>query len=466
MIDFTNANGALFGILGKAGAVVANLTSHQNTQYTALTSSTTGINGQLTAEPDVQAVLGQGYLGMLASLGGSTGPLMQTLAAAVVNRIVYRDNPRLNQTLSSQETLNSLREVIRQMRVQSASVRACTVTSTPGTFTGRGNGVLVTSVKRPVDGLTLENTFSEYVNVICQADSFVGGATEGNETLSVTGGGGVVGVFDWNWPGGSGCQIEIQAADGSADNGSGNYLTNSGFDAFTGGIPDDWDVVIGTAGTDFQQNTGITYDGVSSLQFIGDGSTLVALWQEFGDSTDGTAASLSPLAQYALNGFLKRDGVAPGAGVMRFSLVDGNGVVIKDAAGVDNSFTVDLTALATDWAAYNGVFRTPRVLPGTYYLKVELTTALTSGRSVFLDRVALTPMAQCYVSGPYLACFSGNSAFAQDDLARITNTNGRGSGGTLNTWQSLLARLYPEVIQFELLFPSAASPSVLDSWIA
>lgn len=469
MLDFGSSTGALFPRLGKLGAVIANLRSNQNTQYTAMTSQATGIVGQLNGEPDVQAIVGQGYLGALSSLGGSVGSLMQSAAAAVVNRMVYRDNPRVAQTLTSADTLASLQEIIRQMKAQGATVRAQTVTATVtdfGTATGT-RAVLNCSTKRPYDGATLENAYSETVNVRCTADSYTGGATEGNEQLTLYGAGQQTDPFAFDWPQGSGQQTQINAIDGAVSNGSNNLLTNSGWDAWTSGIPDNWELVTGTAGTDFVQDTGVVFGGDASIRIVGDGATLTEWRQLFNDSTAGSSDTLAPLSQYSFCAWLQRDGIPSGAGTLEISLEDENGNTVADAAGVSNAFTVDLTALPTLFAPYKGVFRTPLVLPTSIYLRFRLTVALDAGREIWIDKAGLGSMVQLYTSGPFFASHSGSTPLQANDVAQVSISNGRGAAGTLDTWQTLFGRLFPnEVYSNELLLPSAASPSISDSLIA
>lgn len=459
-INLGYGDGLLFKILGKVAAVIKNQGSNVTTQNAAMSSVTSGIVGQLAAEPDVQAIIGSGYLGALSSLGGSVGPLMQQVATAALNRVVYRDVPRAGQTLTTTQTLACLQELIRQMRDAGASVRACTITTTPGSFSGGGDARFNLSAKRPSDGATLENTFSEILTALCVADSYVGGATSGNESIRITGGGAEPDVFGSAWPSGSGCDQSVNCIDGSADNSSGNLLTNSGWESWSSGVPVGWEAV--TGGALISQSGGISYDGLYSLQLTGDGTTQLRLRQLFGTGTPGT---LLPLAQCSFCGWARRDGTVPGAGVLKVSLKDVNGGVIKDAALVDNSVIQALTALTTDWVPFVASFRTPLILPDAYYLEIETTTALSAGRSVYLDRFGLGAMNQLYIHGPFAAVHSGATPLRADARATATVVNGRGAGGTLDTWQTGLYRLFLDVQSNELLFPSSASNTIDDAWI-
>lgn len=453
--------GNLFNRLGKLGALVKNMRSYQSTQLTSMTDTTTGVVSQYNSESDIQAEMGGSYQSLLNS-ASVVGNFVQQMASDTASRMVFRDTPQLNQTLSQVNLGASLAEIIRQMKQQGATVLAMTVTGTPGSFTGTGNGVMTVSAKRPLDGLTLENSFAENILFVCNSDSYSGTAEAGNEGFTLSGTGSA-GVFEFNWPLGSNATGSLNAIDGDSDNSAGNILTNSGFTDWTGNNPDNFTLVVGTAGTNISKEDTLVYDTAYALKITGDGSsTQTELQQEF-DSSDGTTGTLSPLTQYSCNLFLRRDGTAPGAGILQVALVDGNDSVVQDENGVANSFTVDLTSLTVVYTAYNGVFRTPSIMPDSVRLRLKLTTALTSGRSVYLDKASLGVMTQLYPGGPFFAVHAGSVPFEVGDYGYCAIANGRGSGGTLDTWQTLLYRFFGDA---DLLFPSSASPNVSDALIS
>lgn len=465
MLSFASATGNLFNRLGKIGALLANVRTHQLAQKTSMIDTTTGVVAQFDAESDIQALMGQAYIGILSGVEGVTS-LAQSLAAQTVNRQVYRDNPRIAQNLTSLNTLASINEVIRQMGIAGASILAATVTATPAPFTGAGNGVMNLSVRRPSDGRIVENALAENILAICTTDSYTSGATEGNETLTITGEGNEPDQFAFDWPLGSNSQTTIQAIDGDSDNASGNILTNSGYSAFTANVPDNWVLNVGTGGTNVFQETTIVYDNSNSaLRITGDGSgTLVNLSQQF-DLAAGTAGTVSALTQYGFNIWIRRDGTAAAAGVLTIDLVDENDVVIEDEGGNANTFTIDLTTLTTVYTAYQTQFRLPRVMPTQVHLRYHLTTALTNGRSVYLDRGSFGLMTRLYGYGPYVCNHSGGNPYQQGDYSESTITNSRGAAGTLNTFQTLLSRLLNEVLQNDILFPSSNVPTISDTLI-
>ena len=352
------------------------------------------------------------------------------------------------------------------MREQGKTVLALTITATPsGSFSGNGNGALITSVKRAFDGLALDNTFSETVSFTCTADSYTGNRSAGNESFSVTGEGNQSAFLAFDWPLGSGASGTLSVIDGNSNNTKNNLLTNSGYENWTANIPDNWTLQVGTAGTNINREGGLTYDGTYAMRITGDaGSALTEIRQRF-NNTAGTLGALLPLTQYAFNTYARRDGIVPGAGVWRVDLLNADGSVIADEAGVANTFDITLADLTTAYVPYGGVFRTPRVMPSVYYLRQRLSTALTDGRSVYFDKAALGTTGQHYLSGPSYALFAGSVPFQQGDYTSCVVTNSRGAAGTLNTFQTLFARLVPTMMNSGLLVPSSSSPTISDGLI-
>lgn len=466
MLSFASATGNLFNRIGKLGLLIKQMRSYQNSQLTNLIDTTNGVVAQYNGESDIQALIGSSYMNQLNN-AGSIGSLAAQVAETTINRMVFRDQPQLAQNLISIQTVASLAEIIRQMKLAGATVLAMPVTATPAAFSGIGNGIIVASVRRPQDGLVLENSFSETLLFTCTSDSYSGTALAGNEGFAVTGTGSESNFFAFDWPLGSDGQISSTAINGNADNSQGNILTNSDFEDFTGNTPDQWMIAVGNGGTQVFEENSIVYDPAPSkaVRILGDGSTLTTLEQDF-DSATGTQGELQPFTQYAVNIFLRRDGAAAAAGQLAVELTDTLGAVILDANNVANQFTIDLTNLTTVYAAYNGVFRTPFTLPsGGYKIRLRQTTgnALTAGRSVYLDKLALGSMNQMYLSGPYVSFFGGSIPFAVGDRGTCLISNSRGTAGTLDTFQTLFARMLPVMYSNEFLLPSSATPSLDDA---
>lgn len=467
MLSFSNATANLYNRLGKLANLVQIMMAYQQSQLTALTNTTNGVVAQYNAESDIQALIGSAYIGTLNS-AGSIGSLASDIAQQTLNRMIFRDNPRIAQTLQDVNTLASLQELIRQMKIAGASVLAMNITAIPQPFstyvTNVGNAIINTSVKRPLDGLVLENSFAELLQVVCSEDSYSGGATAGNETYNITGTGQETDVLAFDWPLGSNSQNQTQAIDGNTDNGAGNLLTNSDFSAWTAGAPDDYTIV--ADGSRIFQETGLIYDGTSALGLRGALALAFPEFKQEFDSSTGTLGSLATLSQYSFNIFMRRSVAASGLpGILQIALVDQNGTIINDANGVANSFSITIANLTTDYASQTAVFRTPAILPAQQFLRYRITQAMTplNAGIAYLAKASMGLMTQVYTSGPFMAIHAGSLNPVQGDYTFVPVTNSRGAAGTQNTWQTVFAKFFPEMIDNELLLPSSATPTISDS---
>ena len=461
MLSFSDATGNLFNRIGRLGKLVSISDAYQAETVTYFTDTTVGATAQYNAEADIQATIGGDYQSF-ANVPSGMGGFVSGVAQATLSRMVYRDNPMFGMTLDTINNPVALAELLRQMTEAGASVLATPCTATPPAIVGFGTGAVVASVIRPFDGRTLENCFSEVIRVACVADSYNGGATAGSEPFTAYGVG-TSGNFDFTWPNGSGCAAPVSATDGSVSGAAGNELTNSGFDAFTGDAPDDWTINVGSAGTDFFEEVTEVYGTGKALRVLGTG-VLVSIQQAFGSSA-GTPNTLTEQTSYAVNLWMKRDGgVQFGTGTLVVDLIDDGGTVTEDIAGVPNTATFDLTTLNTFYAAFNAVFRTPLVV-GTVFLRYRLTVGTPAGRSFYIDRTALAEMTQTYTAGPFVAVFSGDVPFLANDYCPVTVVNPRGAGGSADTFQTLFARLFPDMIDSGVMLNSSATPTISDTLI-
>ena len=461
MLSFANAPGNLFNRLGKLAALIKNVNSYQATQLASLTNTTTGVVAQYNGESDIQALIGAAYIAQLSG-PESVCSLAQQVAQSTVNRMVFRDLAQYNQNLQQYNIVQSISEVIRQMKLAGATILNMTLGSSVNPFIGTGNGVLNVSTKRPLDGLVLENAFAETLTFTCTQDSYTGAATPFNEQFAVTGQGAEPDLFAFDWPLGSNCSIPFSAIDGDTSNGAGNLLTNSGFASWTNGLPNNFAV---SGGSILSQETGQVFGGNSALKLTGDGATTVTLQQQF-NASSGTLGRLSPQQQLSFAIWLRTGPSAPGTGSLTVSLVDQNGTVLKDNAAALNTATFGLTGLTQVYTPFTVVFRTPTILPASAFLQAQFTP-VTNTVPIYADKMSVGLMSQCYTSGPFVALHSGSVPFVLADYANASITNSRGAGGTLNTWQTALFRLLaPYIVANEFLFPSSSVPSVPDTLIA
>ncbi len=206
-----------------------------------------------------------------------------------------------------------------------------------------------------------------------------------------------------------------------------NVLQNSGFDVFTNAnVPDNWILNVGTAGTDLAKETSVVFGGsAGALALIGNGGgtgVLVNLTQAFNTAASTVLGSggtpynilLKPAQNFILNYQIKGLAGAPAAGVLTWDLIDGSNTVIQDDNGTNQAGTLTLSTITSSYVAHSLVFRLPAVMPTTVKLRLRVTTAISTGTTVYLDDVALvaavglySTMPPLYGSGPQFAIFRG-----------------------------------------------------------
>lgn len=201
--------------------------------------------------------------------------------------------------------------------------------------------------------------------------------------------------------------------------------------------------------------TAQVFAGGAAVQLKSDGSTLQTLNQKL--------TGLSPSTAYAVSLWAACDFV-PSAGVVTVDLVDGiAGTVLLDAQGVSNSITFNASGLLNGFQHLSKLqtgecfFRTPAILPTSVYIRVRISTAVTSGSSVFVDNVALTTPTQIYAGSPLVAGFAGNTPFTTADTWQLVVSNDR--KGVL---REFCERNF-STSGLGLLFPTASSPTIPDS---
>ena len=380
---------------------------------------------------------------VLTNARGGLQRLQTDLATACTSTIVemmHADTPLSSKTISVAMAL-----LISQMVTGTKTVDANTVgLSSALGGSNNGTGVIVTSTKTAL-GKTAEYMIGEVIR-----GTVITATTAGSEKWTLLGET-TAERLGWEWPKGSGSTQTYTAIDASANS---NLLTNGDLEAFTANAPDNWSIVVGVAGTDITQTSsaGTFYAGAKALKLVGDGSTLSQIRQ--------AVTGLKSKTPYAVN-FWAKNAANPAAGVLTIDLYDGS-AVINDEAGTANSFTVDLTTLGTTFVAKNGVFRLPEPVPATVYLRVRVSTAIENTKITYIDHLALGKMGLQYAGGPYIAFFSGATAWSLDDTVTVTPTNDY--GGLV---QTLFWRLF-DMPSLGLMLPSdaAGAENIADSVIA
>lgn len=450
-----------YGLFTRIGAMGGTMSALRAFQKGDFETTVEAILAQFdeTHQPEVAAPLATGMDGGKKSIAAFQSTIKQ-VALSCLSKTILDDS---SQPDSSTKTL--IIELIRQMVGATETVKACTIAATVasiGSPTGTGN--IVVSTKRG-DGLVQENTFAEVGVVTCIADAQSGGQTAGYEQLQYKGDLAISDPLLYTWPGGSGANLSFFSVNAQEDNSQGNLLTNSGFETevATNGLPDNWATETGTPVTHFDLDAVTFYTGSKSFKFIGNGATLAGIQQTF-DLAAGTLGKLKPATQYALNFWAKCD-VVPAAGVLQVALVDGSGTIVADVQAVNNATTFSVPGFSTSWVAKSATFRTPNLMPSTIKLRIKQTTAISMGSILFLDQMALTEMSKLYLGGPYIAAFSGATNWLLNDKKSVTITNDRGGAADLDTFQTLMDRLF-NLRTMEQLLPSSGSPSISDTLIS
>jgi hypothetical protein len=366
--------------------------------------------------------------------------------------------------LSNAQINTALIYLISQMQSSGQTVNRCTVTSNwtaAGSNIGNPNVVMCVN---DVNNALLEYSYSEGITAVCTRDSQSNPGLAGIEQISISTQMSVSDSFSWMFPEGSGVSLNVQAVAGttSGSGGAANWLINGSMESWSptaSGIPVGWHVETGTLGTTILQSSSPVYDGTYALQYLGNGSENTAIYQRFSTAAApyDTNALAFPNTLFAVNMWVRVD-ATPAAGVLRVALWNGSSVIL-DNSGAPNSFNINLTTLSTTWIPFSGIFRVPNLMPANVSLELKLTTALTSGRSVYVDRVAMCQPTQLYRGGPLISIFSGNVNLIRNDTFWISIYNNYGGA-----MQTLFGKIF-NMPQLGLILPSSLTPTVPDSLI-
>lgn len=386
----------------------------------SLVSAGTGVNNILLQyESTLQNTINglYGFLTNYQSTAGGFLSSLQSYAQNTVTQMFVNDGSIQNANINlALKTLNT------QMVTAVASIKGNTVSASISAGSNTGTGAALVSVLGP-NGLTLQYCKAEPLAIVAKSDSQTTGVTPGSETWSITGAVQEADPLMYDWPLGSAVTTQTQTNDSAS---SQALLTNGNFELWTSNTPNQFVIDTGTAGVTVFQDSG-AYRGSSALRILGTGAETTIVSQTFNNPTTGTTYKLLPSTVYAVNFFVKVSAV-PGAGVLKIELADNSGTVINDAAAVPNAVTVTLSAATTSYVAHGGFFRTPAVLNATSYkIRAHLSTALDSGKSVFIDDLTLAVPTQVYPNGPFVAIFVGAVATVIGDSYTATIANDWGS---------------------------------------
>jgi hypothetical protein len=437
----------LFNRLGVLGGALNDVNTARGTISTSASDALALYDGANTTIRDTVADLTGAALSQIDQLG-SYPAQVAAIAADVLVEMFDADQP-----LPTKDVATALDSLEKQMLTATTSyVDANTISATATQTSLTGNGNVVLSVKDG-RGRNLENLLAERLTMEVTDTTLAG-----SESITVRGEAAETDKLSHRWPRGSGANTTITSIDAA---GAANLITNGAFEDFTvANTPDDWTISVGAAGTDILEDAADEFAGAKCLELVGDASTLIEIRQ--------TIADLESLTNYALNVWIKAD-VVPAAGVLRVELYDGS-AVIADEAATNNRLEITLSGITTSYVAKSVVFRLPEPVPASVILRVYLSTAMSSGSSIFIDHMAMAEMTQPsndVGSVPHIAVFSGSTNWSLDDgdpsllnTFKIETANDRAS-----QWQDLFNKFF-DTSATGYILPSSGTTLINDSLIA
>jgi hypothetical protein len=325
-------------------------------------------------------------------------------------------------TMRSRQITDALVWLIRQMDADSEKINGTTITKSSATYGGSnvGNGQFVYNFDAPniLLGSTADwpNVRTETLEARCVQDAANGAISRGAEVFEIRGQPAYA-PLDYRFPAGSGTLTRVVSVSAAIDAGGiyENQLTNSDFEDQTSNLPDQWALVTGTAGTQFQTETGTFYRGARSIK-LNAGSGAFNIRQQLGAS-GGTLGRLTPDRPYVIAVAYKIDTGC--TGVIRISVKDGSGNII-DSGGFAS--TITLTGGSASWVISSITIRSPRNIPQTTYLHIESTTALTTA-AAYIDEVIVAELVPIAQGGQAVGLLAGSTDWRADDNGRFTFTN-------------------------------------------
>lgn len=459
-VTLTGTNG-LFTRLGKLLKIAGRVNTHQ-------TNATSGLAAEIEDVVDeynsadleyTQDFLTKDSILSWQKSAADVYTAISNIAKSTVIGMVDDDT-----TLNQKTLLNALDELIDQMGT------ADDIKGNVFTVSGTGDGGTIISSKGYFitsntngEGKAFQNLHEDNTMVVCIKDAQVTG-TAGRETFRLKGELAISDIRDPNFPGGNGQNNTISVSDPSYSQQSGmgrNNLANSDFEDFaTTDTPDNWTIVTGVAGTGILEEGTVVHRGSKSLQYLGDvGATLLHISQSFNTSGQ-TTVKLRPETRYCCSFWTRRE-TAVASGVLRVSVKDGAAAIL-DSGNAALSVTLSSDAADT-WVHHSFTFSSPLDLPDAAAAHVELTTALTSTASVYIDGLQIFRMPHLTnASSFHIAIVPGATDYIEDDEAKITVTKTvKGVFATdLNKFLGL------ESINRQLPFQTDASETISDSLIS
>lgn len=404
------------------------------------------------------ALMVEGFATGVEGWKGEHAGRRETLAGLALTRLQDRVTILDELGLTGTEAADILRALIIKMREDTESVDASTVTigSTTAAGSNTGSGTVLTSAY--LDGVTSPGSGaagvfaahpdyngqlsqlavpSETMRVVCTADSFADGETEGDE------------VFAW-----TGRLADAQhgyASEGTGDagtltpinGGTLNILSNGDFETWETNIPTGWTIVAGTATTHvIQENTGAdVYHGAYSLQYTGDGAqTSMEVKQPVSPTV------LQAGKRYCVACRVKASAtIAAGALLISF---EGSGYT----AAASEKIAIAAGALPTAWTLESFFINLPDIIPSDWALVIRWSGTPTNAKSLWVDDIAFAPVS--FAGGIGAVVVRGAVPFIRDDYFTFT---------VANNDAGLFQKFFRQVFGVQLPSDAAAGETIDDA---
>ena len=418
-LTYTGSNG-LFTRLGALIYMMDAVRTHQNNLKTLLDN----VEGEYSAADSYMiGSLTGGIDGHIATAGGVLDSIRNAAERTLIEMCWAEASASSSNSMREKTLEEALRWLIRDMDATSNSVEGTTITTSAlGTGAGNtGNGTFEHFNDAPNILLSSTNDWpnirADLITARCIQDAQDLATTAGTELFSVTGTAGYP-PLDYRFPAGSSIDMRMNSTTAAIDAGTRgqNILTNSDLEDWTANIPNNWTLVSGTAGTDFQQDSTTYYRGASGIKAPVTGSGW-NIRQRIG-TVGGTVGTVIPDRPYIVCAAMKKD--AGATGTIRISLKDSAGGTLDSGSW---RLEQSVASLTTSWALYTFKRRAPKALPSELYLHLEVSGAIGTA-AAYIDEVILAEMIPTAPGGPALSIIAGSTNWVADDNLRRKWTNG------------------------------------------
>lgn len=311
-----------------------------------------------------------------------------------------------------------------------------------------GTGTIVGTIIEPRTAVVRYYTYAETIRLTCTADSYVDGATAGQETFTVQSYSSVDNDTS-GWPKGSNVNTTFQSAGSNV----GTLINNAYFDNWDSTTPNtllSWTVKNLTPSVDIFQDATDNYVGLYAVKLLAAG-----LNAEITQLVNG----LTGIKNYLLALRIKRITAVTG-GVITVALRDANGVILQDAGGNNMSFTYALTGAPGAYVLTWHVCSVPRGFPTQVFCSIKVTTAMNPAEAVGLATAEFVPMQNLYLGGPDIGFLPGNIGWADHDMYTFATT----TTASKATFVKNMDRLYNTRAKGVDL-PVALAPTISDALI-